>query len=198
MSTQPATRRRGRALTEAIHLATLEELARTSFAELSFDKIAAAAGTGKAALYRRWPNPETLVLAALTDPATGFGDPLTPPGTGSLRADLMTLLTRFTDILGQPRGRALRPLIAYRHQHPALFAEVWAAVIQPAQETLLAVLAAAAARGEADPARVTPRAAAVGPRMLLLEAWATGEADAGEVAAVVDEILLPLLTRPAR
>ena len=44
-----AGRRRGSELTEAIFRTTLEELARTSFAELSFDKIATAAGTGKAA-----------------------------------------------------------------------------------------------------------------------------------------------------
>src|SRR6187551_315250 len=72
VSPPPATRRRGPALTEAIYLATLDELIRDGFADLSFDKIAKAAGTGKAALYRRWAGPEDLVLAALTDPGTGF------------------------------------------------------------------------------------------------------------------------------
>lgn len=96
-------------LTEAIYLATLEELTRTGFADLSFDKIATAAGTGKAALYRRWSNPSELVLAALTDPATGFERP-TPPGTGSLRADLIALLTHFVRALARPRGQAVSAL----------------------------------------------------------------------------------------
>lgn len=48
-----ATRRRGESLVRAIHLAALCELADTSLEELSFDKIAARAGTGKAVLYRR-------------------------------------------------------------------------------------------------------------------------------------------------
>jgi AcrR family transcriptional regulator len=195
VSPQPVTRRRGRALTEAIYLATLDELARTSFAELSFEQIATAAGTGKAALYRRWSKPDELVLAALTDPATGFGHPLTPPGTGSLRADLITLLAQFAHALGEPRGRALRPLVAYRHQHPELFEQVWESVIRPAQEVLLGVLGEAATRGEADPARVTERSASIGPRMLLVEAWRTDAIGDEEVAEVVDEILIPLLSR---
>jgi len=191
---QPATRRRGSALTEAIYLATLEELARTSFAELSFDRIATAAGTGKAALYRRWSTPDELVLAALTDPATGFGHPPVLPRTGSLRTDLITLLTHFVHALDEPRGRALRPLLAYRHQHPELFEQVWESVIRPAQEVLLGVMGEAVDRGEADPARVTERTAEVGPRMLLVQAWRTDSVGDDEVTAVVDEVLVPLLS----
>jgi AcrR family transcriptional regulator len=190
----PATRRRGSALIEAIHLATLEELARTSFAELSFDRIATAAGTGKAALYRRWSSPEELVLAALTDPATGFGLPPVLPGTGSLRTDLITLLTHFVRILDEPRGRALRPLIAYRHQHPELFEQVWESVVLPAREVLLGVMGEAVDRGEADPARVTERSAEVGPRVLLVQAWRSDSVGDDEVVAVVDEVLVPLLS----
>jgi len=188
VSPQPATRRRGTALTEAIFLATLDELARTSFAELSFDKIATAAGTGKAALYRRWSTPSDLVLAALTDPATGFGGPLTPPRTGTLRGDLIELLTHFGYALTEPRGRALRPLIADRHQHPALFDRLWESVIRPAHEVLLHLLT------EANPAAATPLVAAVGPRMLLMQAWLTDAVSPADVTAVVDEILVPLLT----
>ena len=194
MTPQPATRRRGSALTEAIHLATLEELTRTSFAELSFDKIATAAGTGKAALYRRWSGPGELVLAALTDPATGFGHPPAAPGTGSLRTDLITLLTQFVRALGEPRGQALRPLLAYRHQHPELFDQVWESVIRPAQEVLLGVMAEAVERGEADPARVTARSASVGPQMILLQSWRADSIGDDDVTEIVDEVLLPLLT----
>jgi AcrR family transcriptional regulator len=190
-------RRRGTALIEAIYLATLEELARTSFAELSFDKIATAAGTGKAALYRRWTGPDELVLAALTDPGTGFGRAPVPPGTGSMRGDLIALLTHFVHTLDEPRGRSLRPLIAYRHQHADLFERVWQSVIRPAQQVLLGVLAEAAARGEADPARVTERAASVGPQLLLLQAWRAGTVGDEDVTGVVDDILVPLLSAPS-
>jgi AcrR family transcriptional regulator len=186
-----ATRRRGDALTQAIYRATLEELARTSFEELAFDKIAPLAGTGKSALYRRWSTPKELVLAALTDPSTGFGDSFTPD-TGSLRGDLIALLGRFAGVLDEPRGRALRPLLIQRARHPEIFDEVRRLVVLPHQQILLAVLRAAADRGEADPRCVTPRVASVGPRLVIAESLEKGTVDQAEVRAIVDEVLLPL------
>jgi AcrR family transcriptional regulator len=186
-----ATRRRGEALTRAIYEATLEELARTSFEELTFDKIAPLAHTGKSALYRRWPSPKQLVLDALTDPSTGFGDPVAPD-TGSLRADLIAILGRFARVLDEPRGRALRPLVTQRARHPELFDEVRRLVVFPHQRLLLAVLQAAVDRGEAVPQCVTPRVASVGPRLIIAESLEKGTVDQAEVQAIVDEVLMPL------
>lgn len=189
------SRRRGAELTGAIFRAALDELARTSFEELTFDRIAVAAGTGKAALYRRWDTPAALVMAALTDPVSGFGTPARPPGTGSLRGDLVELLGELARALDEPRGRALRPLLAHRHRHPELWDEVHRAVIVPNQERIAAALAAAVDRGEARPERITERVVGVGPRLVVLAAWDHGRADRTEVEAVVDEVLLPILLR---
>jgi AcrR family transcriptional regulator len=190
----PATRRRGAELTRAIYLTTLTELADSSFEELSFDKIAAKAGAGKASLYRRWSTPAELVLAALTDPVTGFEE--TPePRTGFLRSDLITLLTGFARELDEPRGRALRPLITQRPRHPELYERLFKLLVRPRQELLLNVLRAAAERGEADPLAVKRRIAAVGPRLVIAEHIHSGSVPAREVEAIVDEVLLPL-TRP--
>lgn len=191
-----ATRRRGETLTRAIYQATLEELARTSFEELTFDKLAPLAGTGKSALYRRWATPEELVLAALTDPSTGFGAPLAP-ATGSLRGDLLTILGAFARVLDEPRGQALRPLVTQRARHPALFDEVRRLVVLPHQRILLGILRAAAERGEATPDCVTPRVASVGPRLIIAESLEKGAASEHDVAEIVDEVLLPL-TAPRR
>jgi len=49
-------------------------------------------------------------------------------------------------------------------------------------------------RGEVDRDALTPRVAAVGLQLLVLEHMA-GRTDPGNIAAMVDEILLPL-TRP--
>ncbi|MDI5969617.1 TetR/AcrR family transcriptional regulator [Streptomyces sp. SL13] len=189
-----ATRRRGTALTRAIYLTTLEELADSSFEELSFDKIAKKAGAGKASLYRRWNTPAELVLDALTDPDCGFA--ATPdPATGSLREDLLTLLNGFARALDQPHGRALRPLMTQRGRHPRLYDEVFRRVVEPRQQLILHVLRAAADRGEADPAAVTARVAALGPRLVIAEHIHTGAVPAAETAAIVDEVILRL-TRP--
>jgi AcrR family transcriptional regulator len=188
------TRRRGDALVRAILESALRELAETSFEELSFEKVAVRARTGKAALYRRWSTPADLVLAALTDPVAGFGA-TPPPGTGSLRGDLLTLLGGLARVLDEPHGRALLALITQRARHPELFARVRSLVLRPRQELILDLLAHAAERGEARPAAVTARIAAVGPRLVLVEHLEAGAVTVAEVTTIVDEVLLPLIRR---
>lgn len=187
-----STRRRGQALTQAIYEATFEELADTGFQGLAFDKIAARAGTGKSALYRRWSTPAELALAALADPVAGFGTPVVPD-TGTLRGDLIATLGAFARVLDEPRGRALLPLLTQRARHPELFAQVQRLVTLPHQKILLGMLHVAVDRDEADPRCVTPRVASVGPRMVFAELMARGTVPEEEVHAIVDEVLLPLM-----
>ncbi|MBR7834271.1 TetR/AcrR family transcriptional regulator [Actinospica durhamensis] len=188
------SRRRGVELTQAIYRATLEELAATSFEELSFEKIAPKAGTGKSVLYRRWSTTAELVLAALKDDEAGLGRPLMPD-TGTLRGDLLVLLTRFARILEEPRGRALRPLLTQRPRHPELFEQVMTQVIAPHRAVLLERMRVAVERGQAGPERATERTAAIGPRLVVAESIDHGTVSDAEVQAIVDEVLLPLLNR---
>jgi AcrR family transcriptional regulator len=189
----PETRRRGAALVRAIYETTLAELAETSFEELSFEKIAARARTGKAALYRRWSTPADLVLAALTDPVAGFGE-TPPPRTGTLRGDLLVLLGGLARVLDEPHGRALRPLLTQRERHPELYTRIRALVLRPREELITKLLAEAVSRGEARSTAATARIAAVGPRLVLVEHVEAGSVSEAEVTAIVDEILLPLVT----
>ncbi|WP_335972413.1 TetR/AcrR family transcriptional regulator [Streptomyces sp. CA2R106] len=188
----PGTRRRGAELTRAIYRATLEELAASSFEELSFEKIAPRAGTGKSVLYRRWSTTAELVLDALKDEDAGLGR-LTAPDTGTLRGDLLFLLTRFARVLDEPRGRALRPLLTQRPRHPELFGQIMDQVVLPHRALLLDCIRAAVDRGQAAPERATVRTASVGPRLIVAESIDRGSVPDEEVRAVVDEVLLPLL-----
>lgn len=84
------TRRRGAALEAAILDAGWQQLAEAGFGGLTFEAVAARARTGKAALYRRWPDKESLLLAVLHH--RGFGAQTEPPDTGSLRDDVLAQL----------------------------------------------------------------------------------------------------------
>jgi AcrR family transcriptional regulator len=192
VTTPQGIRRRGTALTRAIYQATLEELAATSFEELGFDKIALRAGTGKAALYRRWRTPAELVLEALRDPVVGLGDKLVPD-TGTLRGDLIAVLTTLAHTLDEPSGRALRPLLSQRPRHPELFDQVMELVRKPHLDMLLNCMRKAADRGEVDPHRVNPRVASVASRMIVFESMERGTVPDSEVVAIVDDVLIPLM-----
>ena len=66
----PGTRRPGGRTARnraAIFQATLTELARHGYADLSFEAIAAQAGVHKSTLYRRWRTRDRLVAAAFMD-----------------------------------------------------------------------------------------------------------------------------------
>lgn len=84
------TRRRGSALEDAILDSGWEQLIEEGYSAFTFEAIAERAKTGKAVLYRRWPDKESLLLAVLAH--RHFGTPINVPDTGSLREDVITLL----------------------------------------------------------------------------------------------------------
>ncbi len=71
--------------------AAWDELVETGFAKLTMESVASRAGTGIAVLYRRWPNKDQLVLAALEHYRNSH--PVDIPDTGTLRGDLLAVLT---------------------------------------------------------------------------------------------------------
>lgn len=83
-------RRRGTELEEALLGAAWDELVEIGFSKLTMESVADRAETGVAVLYRRWPNKNELVLAAIRH--FGTTHPVTVPDTGSLRDDMIGLL----------------------------------------------------------------------------------------------------------
>ncbi len=71
--------------------AAWDELVEVGFAKLTMESVASRAGTGIAVLYRRWPNKDQLVLAALEHYRNSH--PVDIPDTGTLRGDLLAVLT---------------------------------------------------------------------------------------------------------
>ncbi|MFF2050279.1 TetR/AcrR family transcriptional regulator [Leifsonia sp. NPDC058194] len=84
------SRRRGPALEAAIYAAIQNQLAEVGYAGLSFEGVAAEAGTSKGVLYRRWSTKAQMVVAATANAADET--PIIISDTGSLRGDLLALL----------------------------------------------------------------------------------------------------------
>ena len=85
-----SSRRTGDDLIRAVHAAALAEISENGLRGASMDRIAKRAGTGKAALYRRWPNVRALGLDVFLV-TIAEAVPQAFPNTGSLREDRIRL-----------------------------------------------------------------------------------------------------------
>ena len=88
---QSRQRRRGAELESALLDAAWDELTAVGFANLTMESVASRAHTGIAVLYRRWANKDELVLAAIEHYRNTH--PVELPDTGTLRGDLLGMLT---------------------------------------------------------------------------------------------------------
>jgi AcrR family transcriptional regulator len=188
---QQPRRRRGDELRAAVHAAALEELYQRGFAELTMDAVALRARTGKATLYRYWPNKLELVADALNC----FQSPYTPPTAhGDIRTQLLAVLRHIADDLDSPKGVAVRSLISEMIRSPELANAVRPHLADPAPMWLLEVLRRAAVRGEIPATALTPRVAAVGPDLIRAHVILNGTPVPDTILAeIVDFVLLPLL-----
>jgi AcrR family transcriptional regulator len=184
----PATRRRGSALEAAIFQAVLDELGSVGYAHLTMDGVAAAARTGKAALYRRWPSKEDLVLATVRHLLPSVDD---VPLSGDLRADLLALLGCVQRTVNSTHGALLQ--LAATDAGADCGPLVGDLVIGPCERRILAVLRAGAARGLVRPAAVSSLVAEIGPALVLRRSMVDGSSVPDSyLASIVDDVLLAL------
>lgn len=190
-------RRRGEALREAVFVAALAEIAEVGVRGASMDRIAQRAGTGKAALYRRWPNVRALALDVFISTMAAALPP-TNPDTGSLRDDLLLSLMTLSTELDSDLGIVLRELISEAAHDPELSAEFQSRFGLEKQTEALAALQRAMMRGEIPQQAVDPYVIELPAALIVHQVIMTGSAPtADQVARIVDGILLPLLRHPA-
>lgn len=190
------TRRRGAALEEAILRAAVDELLAVGYRDLTMDGVATRAGTAKNVIYRRWPSRAALCIAAYRRMLPSSPDQT--PDTGSLRGDALALLTRANDRMSSPMGTILRQLLADIRSDPERLRELRDQVARAGVAHWLTVLARAASRGEVGEAALTPRVATVAVDLLRNEYALNGATPvtADVLAEIVDQVFLPLATRP--
>ncbi|MER7673294.1 TetR-like C-terminal domain-containing protein [Kitasatospora sp. NPDC096128] len=188
-------RRRGEALESAIYRAALGQLTTDGYAGLTMEGVAAAAQTGKAALYRRWSSKEELVMDALRAALP----PARPaPDTGSLRGDLLEVVTGLRTAMFSDLGAAVRAIMSeIDHQRARVFLElVQERVVEPTTALIAEVLDRGTARGEVRPGAVTPMVTDVVPALMLYRIkMCGGGAVELDPVAIVDEVLLPIVRR---
>jgi AcrR family transcriptional regulator len=131
--------------TAAIIDAALQELADAGYRRLTMDAVAARAGVGKAALYRRWRSKDEMLI----DLIVGAAQTTLPPDTGSLETDLTSFIGAVIDALQQPLvARIGLELQAEASRNPALADALVTRFREPRRAAGEAMLARATERGE--------------------------------------------------
>lgn len=131
-------------MVSAVLTAAIAELANVGYAALRVDDVAARAEVAKTTVYRRWPTKASLISAALRHSAN-LHEPL--PDTGSVRADLLTLLERTMRVVSTPEGRAVARLLNTELADPEVEA-ILRSMKNVSRERRSEVVTRAIARGE--------------------------------------------------
>lgn len=141
---QAAGRPRDGQIDHAIARATREVLAERGYAKLTVDAVAARAGVGKAAIYRRFATKQEMIFAATVH---DMEEP-PPPDSGSLRGDLAAVCATIADQLGTAAPDVLHGLLADLHGDSALGARFTGTFIERERFVIDTVLDRALARGD--------------------------------------------------
>jgi AcrR family transcriptional regulator len=185
------TRRRGAALEAALLDAAWDELQAGGYAHLTMEAVADRAGTSRAVLYRRWHNRPELVIAAIRRHRPLLSGEV--PDTGSLRGDVLALLSRMSDRMAEIGPETVYGVLGDYFTDAELFSRVQDQVLQIGAGVMATILGRAEARGEAR-ADISPMTATLPTDLFRNRMFVTRNPPSGDVIAeIVDEIFLPLV-----
>ncbi|MER7495833.1 TetR/AcrR family transcriptional regulator [Streptomyces pharetrae] len=145
---EAATARRSRLTPERaaeLYTAVLDLLREVGYDALTMDAVAARTHSSKATLYRQWGGKAELVAHAMRHMKPGS---IADVDTGSLRGDLVALVTREDDCTMEQNTALMRGLAMAVHNNPDLLRAFKELLIEPELEEFRRVLRRAVDRGE--------------------------------------------------
>ena len=173
--------------------ATLEVLRETGYDHLTVDKVVARAHASKTTVYRRWPSKAELVCAAFAHRIRG--ELAIPADTGALRGDLLALAEMIARD-AQEHGRTIAGILSAADRSPQLRELLVDDLYRDRKEQVHGVLRRAVARGEIVPGVISDDIWDVLPGYIMFRILQHKRAVPAEtLRALVDEVLLPSLTR---
>ncbi|PQM48059.1 TetR/AcrR family transcriptional regulator [Mycobacterium talmoniae] len=193
----PRPGRLDRTLDVGILDAALAGVAELGYDRLSMDDIAARAGVGKAAIYRRWPSKAVVVADAIAHWRRRQGS-VEPPNTGSLRGDIEALVAAVPefDDAGLGTIRVIVGVATAAMHDPVLAAALDDLVLDPPRHVVRALLDHALARGEIPAGRDLSLIPDVALGLNVLRVMTGRPVDRVFVRRVLEDVLLPLAGSP--
>jgi AcrR family transcriptional regulator len=129
---------------DAIVAATLELLQQRGFAAMTIEQVALAAGVGKPAVYRRFPDKAALVTAVVARQL----QPIEVPDLSDTRAELWRAMERGLPADGPAYVRLIGGLIAAQERHPELIEAFRRHVLLPRRALVRELVERGQARGD--------------------------------------------------
>jgi AcrR family transcriptional regulator len=178
---------------EAIWDAVFELLGEVGYDQMSMDAVAARARASKATIYRSWPNKPDLVVDALVH---RFGPVPQAPDTGSLRGDLLAVMTAACQMAGSQDGAVMVGLMTAATRHPELHKAIHQCAYDMKHVVHATIVRNAVARGEL-PGETDPGVLheVMHAMVFTQKVWAEGPLDDDFVVHVVDAVLIPVVRR---
>jgi AcrR family transcriptional regulator len=190
-------RKRDQSLDGALLDATLDLLAEVGAAGLTMDAVAARAGAGKAALYRRWSSKSDLIIAAVARMKRDQVDLANLPDTGTLRGDLLALFRPEPIEHGARKLKIMTALASLLAQDQTLADAANGAIVEPWAEAHFALMQRAVARGEISATADITTLSQVIPSMAAYRSLVQRKAfELGFLVSMVDTVILPALRHP--
>ncbi|WP_349897553.1 TetR/AcrR family transcriptional regulator [Parafrigoribacterium soli] len=194
MAEEVRTRRRGEVLEAAILDAAWQELVEVGFPRLTMESVATRAETSVPVLYRRWAGKDVLVIAAIERYRATH--PVHVPDTGSLRGDLLGLMTEmnegrlgFTTVITS----VFAGLLADSGLTPD---EIRTRILENQPRLSDAIFRRAHERGEIDLDRLPASVLAMPFDLIRQDLLMTLKPVAAKrIVSIVDELFLPLAAR---
>ncbi|MGB3475437.1 MAG: TetR/AcrR family transcriptional regulator [Mycobacterium sp.] len=182
----------------AILDAALQGVAEVGYDRLSMDDIAARAGVGKAAIYRRWPSKAVVVADAIAHWRRRQG-PIEPPNTGSLRGDIDALVAAAPefDESGMETMKVVVGVATAAMHNPVLAAALDDLVLDPPRHVVRVLLDQARARGEIPAGRDLSLIPDVALGLNVLRVMTGRPVDRVFVRRVLEDVILPLTGNPS-
>jgi AcrR family transcriptional regulator len=134
--------------------AAWDQLAAEGYGRFAIDTVAARARTSKPVLYRRWKSSDELLHAAIRH--RGAAAEVPDPDTGTLRGDFLVLLRRSNTLRGDMAALLSSMLGSYYSQTGLAPADLRNLFLEGRPSATGRAIERAVARGEIDPARLTP------------------------------------------
>jgi AcrR family transcriptional regulator len=193
---EPRGSRRGPERREAICDAVFELLGEVGYDRMTMDAVATRARASKATIYRTWPDKPGLVAEALIN---RFGPTPDAPDTGSLRGDLLAVMSRACEFINSPDGEVITGVLTAAARNPALGRTVHECTYESKHCINETIIRNAAERGEISPDADPNLLHEVMYSMILTRKLTSTEPFDEEYSRhVVDDVVIPLLRSRCR